>query len=186
MAEVGAQIVSGESVSVLIARKVQKGFEEQFWALEKELFDEVEKIPGFLTVNHFPTTAGEDNEYVSVLQFDGIEALLRWERSEARNRILEDIQEMLEYEPRRKSITGLEGMFMSATQAGPPRWKMSLVLSVVIFLMIILLRPLVNQVLPGVPSMLQMFVTISVQVPLLTYLVMPQLTKALSSWLYKK
>jgi antibiotic biosynthesis monooxygenase (ABM) superfamily enzyme len=186
MAEVGAKIVSGESVSVLIARKVKKGFEERFWALEKELFDEVEKIPGFLTVNHFPTTAGEDNEYVSVLQFDGIEALLRWERSEARNRILEEIQEALEYEPRRKSITGLEGMFSSATQAGPPRWKMSVVLSVMIFLMIVILRPLVNQVLPDAPSLLQMFVTISVQVPLLTYLVMPQLTKALSSWLYKK
>ena len=186
MAEAGAKIVSGESVSVLIARKVKPGHEKAFWALEKQLFEEVEKIPGFLTVNHFPTTAGEDNEYVSVVQFDGIEALLRWERSEARNNILEQIQEVLEYEPRRKSITGLEGMFQSATQAGPPRWKMALVLTVVIFLLILLLRPIVNSALPSVPQMVQLFLTIAIQVPILTYWIMPWLTKVLSAWLYKK
>jgi antibiotic biosynthesis monooxygenase (ABM) superfamily enzyme len=186
MTEAGAKIVSGESVSVLIARKVKEGCEQEFWHLEKALFAEVAKLEGFLSVNHFPTAEGEDNEYVSVLQFDSIDALLRWERSDARNNILADIQQVLEYEPRRKSITGLEGIFSSQVQAGPPRWKMSVVLVAVIFCLLVLIRPIVNSALPDLPVWLQTFITVGVQVPLLTYVVMPWLTKQLSTWLYKK
>ncbi len=186
MVKAGAKIVSGETVSVLIARKVKKGSEQRFWELEKELFDEVARLPGFLTVNHFPTTAGEEGEYVSVLQFESVEALLRWERSDARNNILNEIQHVLEYEPRRKSITGLEGMFESSVQVGPPRWKMTLVLIAVIVTLIAVIKPLVAALLPALGGLLQTLVIISIQVPVMTYLVMPTLTKLLSSWLYKR
>ena len=186
MTDQGARIVSGESVSVLIARKVKPGCEQQFWTLEQRLFDEVGKMPGFLTVNHFPTTAGEEGEYVSILQFDSVEALLRWERSDTRAEILEELSAVLEYEPRRKSITGLEGMFEVSVPMGPPRYKMSLVLVVVIFSSIAVIKPLVNYVAPFLEGLWQTLVIIGIQVPIMTYLVMPTVTRLLSGWLYKK
>lgn len=186
MSKAGAQIISGESVSVVIARKIKAGCENEFWALEKKLFAEAARCPGFLTVNHFPTTGGEEGEYVSILQYDSVEHLLAWEKSPVRNELLGEINQVLEYEPRRKSITGLEGMFDSPVPVGPPRYKMMIVMVAIIFGLFILLEPLMGRFLSGAPKLLQTFVLIVVQVGIMTYWVLPTVTKRLSAWLYRR
>ena len=123
-----AQLVAGATVSVLLVRTVKRGCEDAFWALEREIEAELERVPGFLTVNHFPTRQGDEGEYLTVLQFDSVDSLVAWERSEARQRFLERAQELVVGDIRRKHISGLEGLFEGSASRHPPRYKMVLVL----------------------------------------------------------
>ena len=60
---------------------------------------------------------------------------------------------------------------------------MAIVLTVVVFLMLLLLRPLVGVTLPGASSVIQLLVTVVLQVVTMTYLIMPQVYRLLGGWL---
>lgn len=180
-----AQVVSGDTVSVLMVRKVQPGCEDAFWALEGEIEAEVSQFPGFLTVSHLPTELGE-TEFMTVLQFDSVQSLTRWQDSEIRDRLLDKTDALVEGDVRRKSVTGLEGLFDAPPVARPQRYKMTIVLVAVILSLILTLRPLVAMAIGEVPPMLQTAVVVIVQVILMTYVVMPFVTKLLSGWLYRR
>jgi len=180
-----AQVVSGDTVSVLMVRKIVKGFEEAFWRLEAEIEAEVKQFPGFLTVNHLPTAA-DGNEYMTVLQFDSVESLIEWQTSEVRQRLLDRADALVEGIVRRKSVTGLEGLFDAPPVARPPRYKMTLVLIVVILGLILTLKPLVAMAIVNAPPLLQTAAVVVIQVIIMTYLVMPAVTKLLAGWLYRR
>jgi antibiotic biosynthesis monooxygenase (ABM) superfamily enzyme len=54
----------------------------------------------------------------------------------------------------------------------------------VIFLMLNLLSPIFLALLHGLAPLLQSFIVIATQVILMTYLIMPLLTRVLSRWLF--
>lgn len=186
MATTTAQIASGDTVSVIMARKFTVENEGHLWQLEKQFEHHLKLAPGFLSVNHFPTTDEHDREYISIFQFDSTDNLIRWERSPIRNQLLEQVDALIEGDIRRKKIIGLEGMFEPSVAGSPPRHKMAILITLVIFTMLLILKPVVANVLDFLPMFLQLFILVSVQVSLMTYVVMPTLTRWLSNWLYQR
>jgi uncharacterized protein len=63
---------------------------------------------------------------------------------------------------------------------------MVIVLIVVIFCVISLLAPIYSALLGGLPQWLRSLVVVIIQVYLMTYLIMPRITRLLSRWLFKK
>ena len=61
---------------------------------------------------------------------------------------------------------------------------MSLVLIVVVFTMISLLFPITTWLLQPLPAPLQRLIAITIQVFLMTYLIMPKITQWLRPWLF--
>ncbi|HEB27278.1 MAG TPA: hypothetical protein ENI05_05805 [Porticoccus sp.] len=180
-----AQVVSGDTVSVLMVRKITPGFENSFWLLEDEIEAEVGQFPGFLTVTHLSTSVGE-NEFMTVLQFESVESLANWQASDIRQRLLDRSDALVEGGVRRASVTGLEGLFDAPPVARPRRYKMTLVLIAVILSLMLALRPLVTLWMGDFPPLIQTVVVVVVQVVLMTHLVMPVVTKILASWLYRR
>lgn len=178
------RVVSGDSVSVLMVRTIKPGLEKEFWALEAEMEAAVAGFPGFSTVSHLPTAASE-NEFMTVLQFDSVENLARWQESRARDELLERVDALVEGDVRRKSVTGLEGLFETSPMASPKRYKMTIVLTGVILGMILTLRPLVALAIGDMPPLIQTVAMVVIQVSLMMYLVMPLVTRLLSGWLYR-
>ena len=179
-----ARVVAGNSVSVLMVRKIKPGCESRFWSLESEIEAAVSRCAGFLGVSHLPT-AGGSNEYMTVLQFDSVANLSRWQDSSDRRKLLEQADALVQGDVRRRSVSGLEGLFDAAPLPQPRRYKMTLLLIVVILTMLLLLRPLVALALGDIAPTLQMAATVVVQVVLMTYWVMPGLTRLLRGWLYR-
>jgi len=96
---------------------------------------------------------------------------------------------MLEGEPIRKKVSGLEVWFdlpeiEMTSQA--PRYKMALIITIVLFALSVIQGLLFGQVLDAMPWPVRTLVIIVVNVMLMTYLLMPYLTKSLKKWLYQE
>jgi antibiotic biosynthesis monooxygenase (ABM) superfamily enzyme len=188
-----ATISEGETVSVLMSRNIKPGCEEKFWALDQQIQRAIKDVPGFLSVNHFPTTTRnatdkEELAIITIAQFDNIDSLMHWEESPMRAQLFEQQAELVIGDSRRRSITGLEGMFAPSQdlQPTPPkRHKMALMIVVVIFGQLVLLRPVINYLLPQVPELLRSLILVVIQVTAMSYFIMPRLTRLLSKWLYR-
>jgi uncharacterized protein len=87
----------------------------------------------------------------------------------------------------RQVLTGLESWFTLPTQPGsppPPPYKMALVTWVTIFPLITLVVVATAPLVGSLPLVARLAVTTAVTVPLMTWVVMPRMTRLLHRWLY--
>jgi antibiotic biosynthesis monooxygenase (ABM) superfamily enzyme len=63
---------------------------------------------------------------------------------------------------------------------------MALVMIVVVYGLVLSLGTLVAQVMSGAPMPLRLLVTITLEVFLMTYVLMPRLTRVLARWIYPR
>ncbi|MGI9295019.1 MAG: antibiotic biosynthesis monooxygenase [Pseudomonadales bacterium] len=173
--------VNDQSVTVVVTRRVVPGREADYKQWAAEIGQVSERFPGHLGATlQGPTDA---NEYHIIFRFDTVEHLRHWENSNERAELIEKLSQIVEGEARVERYCGLEFLFSSAV-APVQKYKMALVLTGVVFLMILILRPIVATVFPGLPATAQLFVTVMIQVAAMTYIVMPYVTRLLKNWLH--
>lgn len=86
-----------------------------------------------------------------------------------------------------KKITGLEFWFSppkGTVIPQPSRFRMALVMIAVVFGLVISIGQLIGMVAAEVPSYIRLFVTISIEIFLMTYVLMPRITKLIAKWIY--
>ena len=85
------------------------------------------------------------------------------------------------------SLTGMERWFTlpdrSVTQA-PPKYKSATLLLLGLYPLVLVLGPLLQPLIGSWPSALQILVSLVVSIPLMVWIVMPQLTRLFFGWLY--
>ena len=81
-----------------------------------------------------------------------------------------------------RQLTGLEAWFRAP--GAPPRWKMALVTLCGVYPTSVVLAATLGPLLRDTPLVVRSLVTSALMVALLTWVVMPQLTKALKQWLH--
>jgi uncharacterized protein len=128
---------------------------------------------------------GGDPEYVVIFRFDGYSNLRVWERSEVRARWLDRSRPLLQAPPKVQEFSGLETWFTlpSRRTAAPPKYKMAVITGVVIFPLATALSVLLELV-GGWPLLLRSAVLTVVLVLLMTYAVMPGVTRLFRGWMY--
>ena len=89
----------------------------------------------------------------------------------------------LTHTPVYRELNGLEAWFRSPVP--PPRWKMALVTLCGVFPTSVFLALTVAPLLQTSPMWLRLVVTASLMVAILTWIIMPLLTKILKKWLVK-
>ena len=122
---------------------------------------------------------------VFVLHFANEEALGAWEASEERDRLVQEARKFST--PHVQRATGLETWFTLPGERAivpPPRWKMLLVTLIGAYPLVVLLSAFVLPSLEGWPLLVRAAVVPVVLLSLMTYVIMPQLTRLLSGWLY--
>ena len=62
---------------------------------------------------------------------------------------------------------------------------MALILLVVVFILVLAIRTAMSNFAAEWPMVMQVFVSVLCQVMLMTYVVMPRVTRLLQSWLYR-
>lgn len=178
--------VRTEPVTVVVRRRVKPGREPEYERWIKDITQVALAFEGHLGMNVFkPQDAGD--AYILVYKFDSGEHLDRWLNSPVRADFVKRA-ELLCDEFSAEHVTGLESWFTlpgARVMTPPPRWKMALVTCATVWLMGLALGPLLREPLSArLPLPLAALVTTAVMVALLTWVVMPQLTKLLRRWLF--
>jgi antibiotic biosynthesis monooxygenase (ABM) superfamily enzyme len=175
-------------VTVIVTRRVRRGREQEYEAWLKGILGAARAFPGFLGVNVIRPSGGADCEYVTILRFDSQAHLKAWEDSPERRAWFEKMHDcIVESEPRTQRMTGLEFWFtapQATTLSQPARYKMVIVLVIVLFCMLNTLAPLYAGLLADLHPLLRSFVIIVTQVILMTYVIMPLVLRVLSRWLF--
>jgi uncharacterized protein len=184
-------------VTLVVTRRAKAGKTEEFERWLDDIIHEAMKFEGHLGVNIIRPPHISSPEYVIILRFDNFENLAKWENSEIRRKWIERGKDVLEGKAKVEKQTGLEFWFTPVIdnvstaieekqQQQPPRYKMAIVVTGIIFILSSILIPPVEQATVGLPILLSTFVGVAIMVLLMTYVVMPSVTRLLRPWLLKK
>lgn len=182
-----------EPVTVIIRRRVKAGREADYEAWLLRLQADARHLPGYLGVTTQRPAATGPREYVSAVRFDSLAHLRAFETSELRQRHLAQVQAFVEGDAVWEQLTGLEFWFSAppgTVVPQPSRPRMAVVMIAVVFSLVLVIGSLVNAAFAGLPFAtpypLRLLVTIAIEVVLMTWWLMPWITRRLAPWIYPR
>ncbi len=186
---------SSKPVTVIVKRIAKKNKIKEFEEWLLGISTEVSRQEGSMGIDIIRPTDKSKLEYVVIFRFNNYETLTKWGNSSIRNEWLKKGRELVEADPHVQKLSGLEFWFTpyyndkSSILAlrPPPRYKMVIVTIPVISILLTTLVPQIHTLteMLSIPFQLSLFIGITITVLLMTYLIMPFLTKLLRPWLFK-
>ena len=176
-------------VTVIVSRQVKPGREADYEAWLQGVTRAAHQFPGYLGADVIRPGPAGPREYTTIFRFSSLATLEQWEAFAVRREWMARVAELISAEATVRRLEGLEFWFTGPgipTAVQPSPHKMAVILIVVVFCMLSTLGPLIRSLLGGVPGLLRTLIVVTIQVVLMTYLVMPRVTRALAFWLYPK
>ena len=173
-------------VTTMFSRRVQPGFEIQYEEWLKGITGTATGFSGNQGSTILRPGAGR-TEYIAIVQFDSAQNLERWLVSKERADWLTKLQSITLDSEEVSSLTGMERWFTlpdrSVTQA-PPKYKSAILVLLGLYPLVLLLNALLRPLVGSWPTELRVLVSLVISVPLMVWVVMPQLTRLFFGWLY--
>ena len=174
-------------VTTTVTRRVKPGHEPFYDQFLAGINAAASRFPGHLGVEVFRPQTATAGEYRIVYRFDTGEHLRAWLDSDERAAWLERAEPHVIGPMRSRFVTGLETWFTLPDRPGappPPPYKMALLTWLTIFPLITLVVIALDPLLEKLDLVPRLAVTTAVTVPIMTWLVMPRITRLLRGWLY--
>ena len=173
-------------VTVLYSRRVKPGREAAFEAWAHGIVAASRQFPGHLGASVLDVPGSR--EYHILFSFADRKSLRAWLDSEERRRWLARVGELIEADQGLQQLTGLETWFKLPgsnvpTMKPPPRWKMWLVSIIAVYPLVLAFQALVVPRMAGLPFPLRALMFPLVLLTLMTFVVMPVVTRVLRRWL---
>lgn len=178
-----------EPVTVVVTRRVRPGREADYEAWLGRLVEATQGMPGFLGARLIRPRPGEAPTYTSVFRFASVETLQAFEQSELRRQALVEVADLVEADALWSRLTGLELWFSpppGTIAPQPSRFRMALVMVVVVYGLVVSIGQLVAVLLGDAPAQLRLLLTIVLEVALMTWVIMPRLTRWLARWIHPR
>lgn len=173
--------------TVVLSRRIKAGKEAEFRAWIADFNGVMATYPGHLSGQVVPPVEGAQAEWVFVYTFDTPQNLRAWLESEDRHQWLEKAEPLVASQGPAQLISGLEqlfGLLPPDVAPPPPVWKVAVSVMAGLFPLtlfnMVFLAPLTWS-WPLVPKAL---FTATLMVILMTWVVMPGVTRLLKPWLY--
>jgi len=171
-------------ITTVVTRDVMAGREAEYeaWAHEAASVSARYGATAHTFLTPDPATP---TRRVLIAQFPDADAARAWDESEERHRLVRDAAEFSSLHIQRAS--GLETWFALPGKAAivpPPRWKQLLATLFGAYPLVVVMSAWVLPRLATWPLLLRSIVLPVVLLTLMTYAVMPWVTKALRGWLY--
>jgi len=175
------------TASTVLAYHIYEGSEAAFHAWRIRILEACRQSPGFLGAEAFDAVDADHPEIIIVLRFDNRANLDAWMQSDARAGFMREVRPLIhEYRIRRQG-TGFEGWFdISAQQHPPAPWRQGLIVLTALFPIIMLLRTLLSPLFHLFPMPVAFLILLTVDIAVLTYLVMPRFSRLMAFWLKPK
>ena len=193
-------IKHSKPVTVIVKRIAKKDKIKEFEEWLSGVSKEVSRQEGNMGIDIIKPTPNISNkskpEYVIIFRFNTYENLDKWEKSPIRHEWLQKGRKLAESDYDVQKMTGLEFWFTPYFNDEsspmiplhpPPRYKMVIVTIPVISILISTLVPQIHVLTEMllIPFPVRLVIAIAITVLLMTYVIMPILTKLLRHWLFK-
>ena len=182
------QVVVGESdedlVTVVVTHPVDPERETEFVAWQERVFDAMGTFAGFRGSQLFRPVSGVQDEWTSMFRFDSHQHLDDWLGSSVRRKLLESGEHFQTFELRRLSNPfGSWFDFGGGGAEEPAAWKTALSVLVGLYPTVVLLTLAISEIWPDGELWETLLLGNVLSVSLLTWVVMPIVTRALHFWL---
>jgi uncharacterized protein len=174
-------------VTSTVTRRVRPGHEEAYEEFLEGIIAAASHFPGYLGVEVFRPSETSRGEYRIVYRFESADKLRGWLDSSEHADWLKRAEAHVLGPMRTQFTTGLESWFTLPRQPGlpaPPPYKMAILTWIVIFPLISLVVVILGPALKGIAPIPRLGITTAITVPLMTWIVMPRVTRLLRRWLY--
>ncbi len=173
-------------VTIIVKRRPKPGHEKEFEDVVTGISRAAMAFKGHLGVNIFRPNKST-NYYRIVFKFDARRNFIDWETSPERQEWLNRFAEVDNGDPQMEVLSGLETWFTTWDEEAvvpPPKYKMMIIVWLAVFPLSILLHLLLKPVLGESHIVVQVAVISVIIVALMTYLVMPLMSKLFHRWLH--
>lgn len=173
-------------VTSVIARRVRADRREDYERRLRRLLADADSVPGYLGADVHPPVEGGDR-YVSVVRFESDRPLRDFLAGEVNAEFQRDIVPFVRGAADWETHTGLEFWFdppPGTVVPQPIRWRMAVVLGVVVYVLVLGFGAVASALIGDWPMPLRLALVITVEIALMTYVLLPRITSALSGWIY--
>lgn len=179
--------MSEPGVTTVVRRRVRPGRQADYEEWVGRLQREAGQMDGYRGAETRFTGTADQPEYTSIFRFDTLAHRDAFEQSDLNRRSLAEVVDLVEADPIWDTYTGLEMWFTpppSTVAPQPVRWRMALVLGIVVYLLVLAFGTVASAIAADVPSPIRLFVVIAVEIVLMTYVILPTITRRLARWIY--
>ncbi|MBI5516307.1 MAG: antibiotic biosynthesis monooxygenase [Deltaproteobacteria bacterium] len=173
-------------VTVIVTRSIRAGREAEYETWLRGVFEVSRTFPGHLGIDVLRPAPG-DREWTLIFRYDSPEHLKAWIDSDARKDWLARVEPLTDGHVNVKTLSGLEAWFSipGRALATPPRYKMALLTWLVVYPLVVALGAGLAPLVGGLPRPVQALVSTAMMVPLMTWVVMPWVTRIFRPWLFR-
>lgn len=173
-------------VTVVVSHVVDPADEDEFLAWQQQVTDAERRYPGFLGAELFRPVPGMQREWTALYRYDSDEHVDGWLQSAERRHLLAQGRRFQDFELRRIS-SPFGSWFAPPGEAGegaaPAQWKTALSVLAGLYPTVVLLTLAISEIWSSAPLWASLLLGNVLSVSLLTWVVMPVVTRALRSWL---
>ena len=179
---------SSEPVTMLLVRTVKPDRLIDFDEWVQGVKQVIRQFEGYLGTDIIRPRDHTHPEYVIMARFDSYEHLRAWMTSKEREELLKKSQDLTIGEAHVQEAHGFEPWFTlperTVASTPPPKYKMALLTMLAIYPSLLALGTLLSYLLPTWPRALLILLNVILLVPLMTYYIMPWMTRLFRTWLY--
>lgn len=180
------KVKTDQSITTVARHFIKADQKAAFENWVKGITAQAQGFPGFEGLKLIHPPEGH-HDYLILFKFAGFQTLETWMKSEERKNEVDKLTEISEKEMVIGEVTGIDFWFEAPetqTAGAPPKWKMALLTWVVVFPGVVLMSRLYQFMFPAFsPILVSLLVTLSL-VPLLTWVLMPQVVWLFKRWLF--
>ncbi|MFH1647497.1 MAG: hypothetical protein ABID71_07440 [Chloroflexota bacterium] len=180
-------VPAGKSITVVISRILSPGHEREYDEWVRRLVAAATQARGNRGATMLIPEPGKRGLYHVVLRFADRESVVAWEDSEIRKELSREADAFSKSS--RQEATGMETWFSipeCPELAPPPRWKMSAVAFIAAYILTVIIIPIELHFLESWPFPVLNILTNVLLASLMTYAMMPLLSRFIfRRWLYR-
>ncbi|MFD4369565.1 antibiotic biosynthesis monooxygenase [Rhodococcus sp. NPDC058521] len=173
---------SESSVTVFVSHRVTPGSEDDFREWQERVTAVERTFPGFLGAELFDPVPGVQDDWTIMYEFDSTPHLEAWMNSPRRAELLAEAEEFKDFAVHR--MASPFGAWIPAGEGGEPAsWKTAMSVLVGLYPTVVILTVVLNDLWESAPLWSSLLVGNIASVALLTWVVMPTVTRVLGFWL---
>ncbi len=179
-----------QPVTIMFTERVKRRKVTEYETWSRGVLESVKEFTGYLGSDVIRPEESSLQEYITLIRFDSCLNLKTWRESSSLAEWKNKLSELLVGDPHQQEASGLDLWFdrpdTPQKLKEPPYWKQVVIGVICVYPLVLLLSWLLGPILAEFPREIAILVNVIILSSLLTYPVMPWVTRLLRTWLYPK